>query len=147
MARSPKSVRHLLKDKPTLKTLATETRAQQALLEHIRRLLPADLATHCVAARINDGRLVIHTDSPVWASRLRFMSTELRSLLQNETQALREIKIRLLPASQGRIRQHTPATRSDTAAAIVKGAAGDISDPQLREALECLGTRLRRPES
>lgn len=147
MARSPKSVRHLLKDKPTLQSLAAETRAQQSQLDRVRRLLPGDLAPHCVAARVEGARLVIHAESPVWASRLRFMSAELLSLLQNELPALRQIKIRLLPASAERVRKRTPAQRSDTAAGIVRDAATDITDPQLRNALERLGTRLRRQDS
>jgi hypothetical protein len=64
MAHKPKSVRHLLKDKPTLKRLELEISAQKALLGEVRRLLPGDLAPHCVAARARQRQLVIYADSP-----------------------------------------------------------------------------------
>ena len=98
MARSPKSVRRLMKDKPTLKFLELEISAQKALLENVRRLLPGDLADHCVAARKRDQQLILHADSPVWATRLRYNSPQLISLLQPSHPSLREIKIKLVLA-------------------------------------------------
>ena len=46
MARSPKPVRQLLKDKPSLKILELEVSAQKALLADVRRLLPETIRTH-----------------------------------------------------------------------------------------------------
>lgn len=143
MARSLKSVRHLLIDKPMLKTLAAEISAQRVLLDRVRRLLPGELAPHCIAARIDGQRLVVHTDSPVWASRLRFMSAELRMLLENDFPALREVKIRLLPPIGVRPRTEQTAQFSDIAAGTVQSAAEGIADPQLQAALQRLGSRLK----
>ena len=146
MAHSLKSVRHLLQDKPTLHHLEHETNAQRALLAEIRRLLPGELAAHCVSARLHGERLVLHADSPVWASRLRFMSAELLSLLENGDRSLREIKIRLLPTrGQGTKRTH-PARRSQTAGDIVAESAQHVESAPLRRALQRLSRTLKRPD-
>ena len=142
MAHSLKSVRHLLKDKPTLKHLESEISAQRALLAEIRGLLPGELAPHCVAARVNGHQLVLHSDSPVWASRLRYMAAELPSLLQNAHPALREIKIKLIPANEPRRRRQEPARRSAVAAAVIGETAVHTEEPLLRAALERLSRTL-----
>lgn len=146
MALSLKSVRQLLKDKPTLQHLEREMEAQRSLVVEIRRLLPADLAEHCTAARIDGRRLVLHTDSPVWASRLRFLSTELLRLLENDNPNLREVKVKLIP--QRRINRQRPrtATRSEAGAAALKDAARHMQNRPLRTALERLSERVA-PES
>lgn len=143
MAGSPKSVRHLLKDKPTLKLLELEISAQKALLNQVKKLLPEDLAGHCVAARIRDQQLVLHTDSPVWATRLRYAAPQLLSLLQPSHSPLRGVKIRLvLPRAPDR-RRLPPARHSDVAAAIIHDSAEDTKQPALREALERLSRALK----
>lgn len=147
MAHSPKSVRRLLKDKPTLKTLELEISAQKALLAEVRRALPSDLAGHCIAARLQGPTLVLHTDSPAWATRLRFLANELRSLLQPRHRVLREIKIRLLPPHNPPDRRRSKARKSRFGAAIVLECAKDTDQPQLREALERLGRRLQETPS
>lgn len=145
MAHSLKSVRHLLQDKPTLNHLEQEISAQQTLLADIRRILPGELAAHCVSARLHGQRLVLHTDSPVWASRLRFLAAELTSLLENSGRSLREIKIKLLPASIQRSKPPNPAYRSRTAAHIVAESAQHVESAALRLALQRLSQTLKRP--
>ena len=143
MASSLKSVRHLLQDKPTLNRLDHEINAQRALLAEIRRLLPGELAAHCVSARLDGQRLVLHTDSPVWASRLRFMAAELHSLLENRDRSLREIKVKLLPARNPRTKRPVPARRSQTAGEIVAESAEHVEPAALRQALQRLSRTLK----
>lgn len=143
MARSPKSVRHLLQDKPTLKRLEREICAQQNLLADVRQCLPADLAPHCSAAQLRDGTLVLHSDSPVWATRLRYLAPQLRSVLIPEHPALREIKIRLFVEQTAAPKQLKPAQKSDVAAAIIHDSAAYTKHAPLREALIRLGRALK----
>jgi len=146
MAPSLKSVRHLLQDKPTPNRLEHEISAQRALLAEIRRLLPGELAAHCVAARLHGQRLVLHADSPVWASRLRFMSAELLSLLENRGRSLREVNIKLLPNRGRRTKRPVPASRSQTAGDIVAESAQHVESTALRQALQRLSRTLKRPD-
>ena len=144
MARSPKSVRHLLKDKPTLKILGLEISAQRALLQRVRRLLPADLAPHCLAAREHDGRLILHTDSAAWATRLRFMAPQLQRRLEGELPDVRGITVRLLLQQPARAPRHRSVHKSAVAAAIIHESARDTKQPQLREALIRLSRTLKK---
>lgn len=143
MARSPKSVRRLLKDKPTLRLLELEISAQKALLNQVRQLLPNDLANHCLAARKRDQKLILHTDSPVWATRLRYNAAQLLSLLQPQHPSLRGVKVKLNPMRQPTRRRLKPARRSDVAAAIIHDSAQDTKRPELREALKRLSSALK----
>ena len=143
MTRSPKLIGQLLKDWPLLRQIDREISAQSQLLKAIQRHLPADLASHCVAARLVDERLILHTDSPVWASRLRFLSGQLVILLQNDFPALRNVKIKLRPKEQTRTpRKHAPRLSAAGADAVISTAAHTTSAP-LKHALERLGRRLR----
>jgi len=143
MARSPKSVRRLLKDKPTLRLLELEISAQKALLNQVRQLLPGELARHCLAAREREQQLVLHTDSPVWATRLRYHAPQLISLLKPSHPSLRGISIKLNLTHPTPRRRLPPARHSDIAAAIIHDSAEDTKQPELREALKRLSLALK----
>ena len=144
MARSPKSVRHLLKDKPALKRLELEISTQKALLDQIRLLLPDDLRNHCVASQKREQLLILHTDSPVWATRLRYLAPQLITLMKPGDPSLRGIKVKLVLTRSPRHRKLPSARHSDFAAAIIHDSAEDTKQPQLREALERLSIALKR---
>lgn len=144
MAHSPKSVRRLLKDKPTFKRLELEISAQKALLNRVRRFLPDDLGSHCVAAQMREHQLVLHTDSPVWATRLRYVAPQLVSLLKTEDPSLCGIKVKLILTRSSPRRRLPAAQHSDFAAAIIHESAEDTKQPQLREALKRLSIALKR---
>ena len=147
MAHHPKPVRLLLTDRPALSHLEQEINAQQALLDLVRQHLPEDLASHCVGARLDAHQLVLHTDSPVWASRLRYLAKQLQSLLEPRYPNLREIKIRLLVPDSGPPKRRSVARRSTRAAAIIQDCAEDTRAGPLKTALPRLSRALRIDES
>ncbi|MGD8955716.1 MAG: DUF721 domain-containing protein [Chromatiaceae bacterium] len=144
MARSPKSVRQLLKDKPTLEFLEREIRARGALLNQIRRSLPADLALHCRAAQIREGLLVLHVDSPIWATRLRYLAPELLGLLRPDHNELTSVTVKVLVERESCGPRHKPAKRSAVAASIIHDSAEDTNHLQLRAALERLALAVKK---
>lgn len=145
MTRRPKLVRQLLKSKPTLKQLELEISAQKALLLDVHRHLPTELVPHCIAAQQHDDRLVLHCDSPVWATRLRYIAPQLLSLLQPRRKDLREIKVRLFIASQKQpLRAKSRAMHSDVAADIVRSSAADFEHGPLQQAMLRLSRALKR---
>lgn len=143
MARSPRSVRRLLNDKPTLKRLQLELSAQRALLNAVRRCLPDEIQPHCVAAQKRDRLLILHTDSAVWATRLRYLAPKVVSLLHNDYPSLREVKVRLFIAPGQRKPSPHVARRSDAAAQIIHDSARETKQPQLQAALRRLGNALK----
>ena len=126
-----------------LRQLDQEALQQRAVLSAVQQHLPLDLADHCRAARFDGQRLVIHTDSPVWASRLRFFSNQLSSLLQNDLTMLREIKVKLIPRRANLAPAPVPRRRSAYAADIVGDTARHTASAELKAALERLSLRLR----
>ena len=143
MAHKPKSVRHLLKDKPTLKRLELEVSAQKALLGEVRGLLPDDLAPHCVAARTRQQQLVLYADSPAWATRLRFAAPQLPGLLRSHHPALHEARVRLLISRGAPAPRARKARHSNAAAHIIQQTAMNTREPDLREALLRLSRTLK----
>jgi len=70
--RDPRSLADCLAHGP-LGALAREAERRRLATEDLRKLLPADEATHLVsAATDSDGELVIVMDSPSWAARVRY---------------------------------------------------------------------------
>jgi hypothetical protein len=143
MVRSPRSVRHLLQDKPGLQRLEREIHAQESLLADVRRCLPADLSAHCLNARLRVDTLVLHTDSPVWATRLRYLAPQLASVLAVEYPALREVKIRLFVASADHASPKNSARHSDRAAEIIHSSADHANSEALQAALHRLGKAVK----
>jgi predicted nucleic acid-binding Zn ribbon protein len=142
MTRKPKSVRHLLKSKPNLRRLELEISAHKVLLDRVRQALPADLAGHCIFAQLHGSRLLVHVDSPAWATRLRFMAPQLAGVIGGERPPT-EVRVRLLVDNARRSPRPTPARRSDYAADVVADSAIGVEDRELQEALLRLGRRLR----
>ena len=70
--REPRRLADCIANGP-LGALAREADRRRLATEEIRKLLPADEATHLVsAATESDGELVIVMDSPSWAARVRY---------------------------------------------------------------------------
>lgn len=138
MVRSLKSVRHLLQDKPTLKRLERELDAQQSLLRDVRQCLPADLAPHCLSAHLRDQLMVLHTDSPAWATRLRYVAPQLISVLRPEYPALSNVIVRLMVIPSGPARPRPTARHSDRAAEIIHNSACHAKPGPLKDALRRL---------
>ena len=143
MARRPKPIRQLLLDRPTLSRIEQDVSEQQTLLNLIRQCLPDDLAAHCVGARVQDQRLVLHMDSPVWASRVRYLAKQLLSLLDRQYPELREIKVRLLVPDIAPRKKPSTAHKSDRAAAIIYDSAADTETEPLKAALLRLSQALK----
>ena len=90
--------------------LATPSNILYRLLQHSQTLeqlnywlqasLPISLQPHCYIANLRNTTLVVHTDSSLWATRLRYLTPELLSRWQQEknmpTISKIEIKIRPL---------------------------------------------------
>ncbi len=69
----------------------------QKIDEIFRASLPCPLEQHCYVANLRDKILIIHTDSPLWATRLRYLTPEiLRNWHNNPTMPIIErLKIRI----------------------------------------------------
>ena len=113
-----------------------------------RQHVDAALLAHSRPVSYRTGRLLVQVDGSIWSDRIRQQRERLmQALRQNAVLAdLTELRVRVAPASgdsPGRqIRR--PDRLSAASADLVKTAASEIEDAQLRQALQRLSTRGER---
>ncbi|MCK5718305.1 MAG: DUF721 domain-containing protein [Thiomargarita sp.] len=65
----------------------------------VKASLPVPLNQHCHVANFRNNILIIYSDSPLWANRLRFMTPELVSQLRQNrvSPTIEHIEIKVRP--------------------------------------------------
>ena len=112
---------------------------QQSLLEQVRNLLPAPVADHCLHARIDGTRLILHTDSSAWMTRLRFHGPHLVQALRPVAPHLTAVKTRVLISTSHPRSERRRSKLSTLSAESIQQMAQFVSDDKLRAALMRLG--------
>ena len=109
-----------------------------------REQLPDALKTHCRVLSVRDNTLVLAADSPVWAARLRFHTTQLvKQLNRLQTVKLRTVRIRVRPPEppQSEKRCYRAKLPGKTGSIALRQAADTVSEPALKSALLRLANR------
>jgi hypothetical protein len=90
-------LKEVLSGAPGLAGLLTQARRVEQYDEIARRLIEEPLKQHCRVAALRGETLVLLTDSPVWAARLRFEAPALlkRLALIPAFRGVREIKVKV----------------------------------------------------
>lgn len=105
---------------------------------HLHALIPAPLNEHCSLLSIRNDTLVLAADSPVWAARLRYYTPQLvKQLSGRQTVTVRTIRVRVNPPEIPVVaRRRQPAPRlTSRSAMLLRQAAGNVTDPDLKSAL------------
>lgn len=131
----------IMDDDSQVAHLVTRTQQIRYFTRTVKQLLGKSLSEHCQTAIFHQDTLILLTNSPVWATRLRFHAPGLLTQLQGlqDWQSLKTIKIKVCP--DNRAPQTPPQRRcplSATAANCVSSLAKAIEDDALRHALERL---------
>ncbi len=124
--------------------LVSQARALLGLDVLVQELLPEALKTHCRVLSVRDGTLVIAAESPVWAARLKFHSSQLvKQLNRQQTVKLRTVRIRVRPPERQVVteRRNKPLRLGINSATALRQAADSVSDPDLKSALLRLANR------
>lgn len=140
MLKRPRPISELLTSSGNFHILLSQAREQQLLLGRIREALPSPLDQHCQAVLGKEHRLILYTDSPAWASRLRFFSRNLLDQLSKTGLEFDRVMVRVmaLPVPKHR-KPRQPQTLSPANARLVTQVAETIDDPLLGAALKRLG--------
>jgi hypothetical protein len=138
MTKKPRSLLNVVENGEQLGHLARMLHQQEVLLKQIRQIVPGVMQQHCLHARICGNRLILHTDSPVWATRLRFHGNEIINTLRQQAPAIRKLDIRIMlpePVRPGR-----PALGSlpEKTALLIGQLADSIDDEAIQAALKRL---------
>ncbi|WP_456372829.1 DUF721 domain-containing protein [Thiolapillus sp.] len=139
MIDKPHKVGSVLEDSTQLSHLLRMLKKQQALLEQVRKILPAPLDEHCLHARIKADRLILHTDSPAWSTSLRFHAPRMLSEIKSLAPNLKKVDIRIIVQQQLRPAKTSGSSLSRQTARLIRDLADDMEDPDLRAAFKRLG--------
>ena len=126
--------------------LVARARALMALQERVHNLLPEPLNTHCRVLAVRNETLILATNSPVWAARLRFHAPLLvKQLSDRGTVKLRTVRVRVRPPEKALapppVRRQAALRPGKSGVAALQQAAQTISDPGLKTALLRLANR------
>ena len=143
MARGPNTLARVLRSSGIARNLLSQAQDLQLLLTRVRKHLPPPLEGHCRAALIKKRQLILFADSPAWASRLRYYSRDLKSLLLREGMRVERVSIRVM-ISDTPLQQKRPAVKrlSSDSASLIRQTAEGIGDEDLSAALMRLGRHI-----
>lgn len=139
-----KPLRHALRclsDSETRGALLALIDQQRQLLQAIRARLLPPLDAHCLFATLEEGQLTLITDSPAWASRLRFQVPELMADLGSLEGEIAACRVRIQPqtvARRGPEVERQRARISPATASLIRQAGEVQGDTELGRALRRL---------
>lgn len=134
----PATINELLRSSPG--TLA-KIQARIAQITHfqdkLRSELGAPLSEHLNVANFSDDTLVLHTDNPAWASRLRFnIQTILRiARLNCGLAGLKSVRIKVVIPNLDRKTKKRSFSVSENTANMIGATTASINDHKLRTSL------------
>jgi hypothetical protein len=146
MINKPHKVANVLEDGDQLGHLKRMLKKQQALLEQVRKTLPTPLDEHCLHARIDGDRLILHTDSPAWSTGLRFHAPRILKELRPLAPNLKKTDIRILVEQNIRPAKTLRSSLPGETARLIRNLADGLADPDLRAAFKRLGRVSRNDE-
>lgn len=114
---------------------------QKQILKAVRSLLPEALAKQVCHALISEDKLLIYTDSAVWATQLRFYQPTLLSAFKN---IVNTVQIRITDTGlEQPVERRANVPSMDTIKALEKDSL-TIEDETLRQSLLNLSETLAR---
>ena len=95
-----KSVNHLMVNSSgRLNYLLQHSQLIETINKIFKDSLPKKLKQHCHVANLRDKTLVVHSDSSLWATQLRYMASDLLQQWQNEkAMPVEQLEVRVRPA-------------------------------------------------
>jgi hypothetical protein len=116
-------------------SLVAASERDALVLRILKQAVPPPLRGHCLHATLDARTLVITTDSPVWGSRLRFLSPELVKAM-GELGRVDSVRVRIQLPGGTRRQQDTGVQRrlSEATVGHLLEAAVVVGDVDLAEA-------------
>ncbi len=139
-----KSISHLLNNSLQAKA------AELIKLNHIiTSALPTGCHEHVNVAGIRDNQLILITDSPVWASKLRLYRQNLIQMIE-EHGGIKISNILIRQSQIETIKTKTPVVKlrhlNRKSARLISQTADTISDPALKQALLHLAQNTKKSD-
>jgi len=131
-----KKISELLGSSSDLSSMLTHIGALRQLQKHLCSRLPPPLNQHITIANFHQQTLIVHTDSPTWAAKLRFKIPDILDIARNNRHLtdIQTVRIKVMPVEQTTDRA-PPAKISPQTAGILRQAAENTTDTALRSSL------------
>lgn len=125
-----------LLESPDIRRILQQTRLHSAIHRQLSGLLPRLLADHCLGCVARDDRLIVYTDSPAWATQLRFTLAPLLAELKSTFHARwQRVTVKVLPHPVAKTSQRRAPIPGDSIVAQMDSAAAFSSSTQIRSSL------------
>jgi len=124
-----------------LQNLLHKCRDQQRISNIIKQLLPDQLKNHCTGANLDNNQLTIFADSSIWASRLRYESSNLKQHLGQHGLHPQTISIRVRQLPVNAVTSTKKPARpvlSTSTSSMLHQTADCLDDSALADALRRL---------
>ena len=134
----PRSAYSYCQTRQKLRSLIQQAQQNTQLLEIVRKMLPDKISAHCIAARDKAGILILTTDSPAWASQLRFTSPMLLKKLTKNNFIYQKALIKVNLQMEGhRIigKNHKTEQLSKESARYITDCVDTVKNKALKKAL------------
>jgi len=126
------------------KKLKKQTAKQRFINTILHQILPQPLNQHVWVAKLDNGVLSLLTDSPSWATQIRYQQHEIiKQLNSDPSLKLNKIEISIARSiDRSRTTTPQPKTRlSVSAKQAIKSATTTLSDPELKAIFEKISKR------
>ncbi|MEK7990340.1 MAG: DUF721 domain-containing protein [Thiotrichaceae bacterium] len=132
------SVKKVLKKNQTsLQRLNQRCQALREVDDVLHQTIPSPLSDHCHIANLRHTTLIMHTDSALWASQLRYLLPKLMEQWQQETHLPEiqkvEIKVRFTHQPERRYTHHPSLSKKTES--LLRDTAEQVTHPKLKSAL------------
>jgi hypothetical protein len=130
----------------TITTLHDQIARQKQVLRAVQAVLPYHLATELKHCLVKDNKLLIYTDSSVWASQLRFYQGAILATTSPLIEGVTSVQIRMITQQVGLVTRSEHKAKLPSAEKIVQMHRDslNIADEQLRLSLLSLSATLTR---
>ena len=131
----------------TMIYLHSQIEQQQRILKQLKEALPDDLAKHTKHCLIKDYKLLVYTDSAIWASQLRFYNSAILASIQTLVKTpIENLQIKIISRTTGltvttQRKANLPSLKGID---LIRKHSLSISDDKLSVALLKLSTTLKR---
>jgi len=131
----------------TIAHIRSQIEQQQRLLQRVQSSLPEELKKQVKYALLKDKKLLIYTDSAVWASQLRFFNQAiLASIAPLTRETIGIVQVKVMTVQTGVALQ--PVRKANIPSAdtieVIRSHSLSIEDEQLQQALLKLSSTLKR---
>jgi hypothetical protein len=131
----------------TMVYLHSQIEQQQRILKQIKTVLPDNLAKQTKHCLIKDHKLLVYTDSAIWASQLRFYNNAILASIQTLVKTpIESLQIKIISRTTGLIvtTQRKANLPSQEGIDLIRKHSLSISDDKLSVALLKLSITLKR---